>query len=98
MLWVALQQEQILERPWNSAAPKGSQSQAVFGVLMIVSGTNMICYSYDHEIGGHPISFFMGLFIIVKNLTTEAFSDNPCADAFTSSVDACTCTSRTIRK
>lgn len=24
--------------------------------------TNMICYSYDHEIGGHPISFFMGFF------------------------------------
>ncbi|MCC9022098.1 hypothetical protein LLH32_07320 [Bacillus nakamurai] len=54
--------------------------------------------SYDQEIGGHPISFFMGLFIIVKNLTTEAFSDNPCADAFTGSVDGCTCTSRTISK
>ncbi|AJO20723.1 hypothetical protein B4123_0821 [Bacillus paralicheniformis] len=49
MLWVELQQEQLLERPRNSAAPKGSQSQAkgqksteyVFVVLMIVSGTNI---------------------------------------------------------
>ncbi|MCI4127730.1 hypothetical protein MMJ47_09565 [Bacillus haynesii] len=63
-------------------------------MLMIVSGTNMICDSYDHEIGGHPISF-MGLLIIAKNLTTEAFSDNPCADAFTGRVDSCICTSRT---
>lgn len=48
------------------AAPKGSQSQAkgqksneyVFVKLTIASVTNGIYYSYDHEIGGLPISFF----------------------------------------
>ena len=60
------------------AAPKGSQSQAkgqksteyLFVMRIIVSVTNIICYSYDHEIGGHPISFFIRftLLLIVSHL------------------------------
>ena len=53
------------ETAWQ-AAPKGSQSQAkgqksteyIFVMLIILRITNNICYSYDQEIGGHPISFF----------------------------------------
>lgn len=54
----------------DSAAPKGSQSQAkgqksteyIFVMLTIVSLISIICYSYDREIGGHPISFFIEFF------------------------------------
>ena len=52
------------------ATPKGSQSQAkgqkstgyLFGMLLIGSMYHNICYSYDHEIGAHPISFYWTLF------------------------------------
>ena len=57
----------------NSTAPKGSQSQAkgqksteyLFVMRIIVSAANIICYSYDHEIGGHPISFFIGFTLLL---------------------------------
>lgn len=32
----------------------------LFVVLTIVSMANIICYTYDHEIGCPPISFFYG--------------------------------------
>ncbi|KFF55614.1 hypothetical protein CM50_00530 [Bacillus subtilis] len=68
MLWVHYSRSGFWRDRGFSATPKGSQSQAkgqksteyVFCMLLIISGANIILYSYDREIGGHPISFFTG--------------------------------------
>lgn len=63
----------------NFTAPKGSQSQAkgqksteyLFVMRIVISVTNIICYSYDHEIGGHPISFFYRFYSIAHGFTLK---------------------------